>query len=99
MKKNVLALILTLAMALSLAACGGGSSGGSDSSSGGSGSSGDSGSSSGGDAQVYNIGICQLAPHPAGPVRHPGAGDGPGRPPRGLPGRREGGLRRGRSQN
>ena len=65
MKKNVLALILTLAMALSLAACGGGSSGGSDSSSGGSGSSGDSGSSSGGDAQVYNIGICQLAPHPA----------------------------------
>ena len=52
MKKNVLALILTLAMALSLAACGGGSSGGSD-------------SSSGGDAQVYNIGICQLAPHPA----------------------------------
>ncbi len=70
MKKNLLALMLTLAMALSLAACGGGDA---PAGSGDSGSdappaetqepadSGDSGAS----GETYKVGICQLAPHPA----------------------------------
>ena len=70
MKKKLLALVLTLAMALSLAACGGGDA---PAGSGDSGSdappaetqepadSGDSGAS----GETYQVGICQLAPHPA----------------------------------
>nr|WP_325183642.1 ABC transporter substrate-binding protein [uncultured Oscillibacter sp.] len=70
MKKKLLALVLTLAMALSLAACGGGDA---PADSGDSGSdappaetqepadSGDSGAS----GETYKVGICQLAPHPA----------------------------------
>ena len=71
MKKKLLALILAGVLALSLAACGGNSGspstgGDAGSSSGGSGTQdpGDS-ASDGGDAQEYNIGICQLMPHPA----------------------------------
>jgi len=69
MKKKLLAALLSLTLALSLAACGGNS-----------GSSGDSGNSGGssdtppaesqepassGETQSYRIGICQLLPHPA----------------------------------
>ena len=68
MKKKLLALVLTLAMALSLAACGGDSA-----------DSGNSGNdappaetqepagstSSDASGETYKIGICQLAPHPA----------------------------------
>ena len=72
MKKKLLALVLTLAMALSLAACGGGDApAGStndvppadtqepaDTGS-------DAGSDAGSSGEVYKVGICQLAPHPA----------------------------------
>ena len=68
MKKKLLALILTGLLALSLAACGGGS-GDSGSSGGDSQPAADSqpagGSGGGADGTVYQIGICQLAPHPA----------------------------------
>ena len=73
MKKKVLALLMASAMALSIAACGGGNAGqGSAPSTAGnpgSASSGSqvpagSGSQSAGD-ETYTIGICQLAPHPA----------------------------------
>lgn len=68
MKKKLLALVLTLAMALSLAACGGDSAG--------SGNSGNDAppaetqepagsTSSDASGETYKIGICQLAPHPA----------------------------------
>ena len=70
MKKKLLALVLTLAMALSLAACGGGDA------------PADSGTNdappaetqepadaapvdSGASGETYKVGICQLAPHPA----------------------------------
>jgi len=72
MKKKLFAMILALAMALSLAACGGDSA---PADSGDSGSSGDSASvvpqepadtgSDAGSGVTYNVGICQLAPHPA----------------------------------
>mgnify|MGYP001034831865 CR=1 FL=1 len=71
MKKNLLALILTLAMALSLAACGGGSapadsgSSGGDAAPAGTQEPADSGSDAGSSGETYKIGICQLAPHPA----------------------------------
>ena len=58
MKKKFLALLLTLAMALSLAACGG-KSGGADN------PGTQEPSSSGGDAKTYKVGICQLLQHPA----------------------------------
>ena len=71
MKKKLLALILAGVLALSLAACGGDASG-SDGSQDAAGSQtqGDTQEpADGGDAasggKVYNIGICQLAPHPA----------------------------------
>lgn len=71
MKKNVLALILALAMVLSLAACGGGSapadsgSSGGDAAPAGTQEPADSGSDAGSSGETYKIGICQLAPHPA----------------------------------
>ena len=69
MKKKILVLALTLAMALSLAACGGSS--GSNAGPSAPADPGDSAptdsqpADSGSDAQVFNIGVCQLAPHPA----------------------------------
>ncbi len=67
MKKKILALILCLAMALALAACGGDSGKTDDASAGGDASTGDAASTGGDDASAgtYKVGICQLAPHPA----------------------------------
>ncbi|MCI9121208.1 MAG: ABC transporter substrate-binding protein [Oscillibacter sp.] len=59
MKKKLLALLLTGLLTLSLTACGGGT--GSGASGGGDTQEPDAS----GDAQVYSVGICQLAPHPA----------------------------------
>ena len=73
MKKKVLALLMASAMALSIAACGGGNAGqaSTPSTAGNPGSASPgsqvpngSGSQSAGD-EIYTIGICQLAPHPA----------------------------------
>ena len=55
MKKKLLALTLSLVMALSLAACGGDSGG----------EAAPAGTQPPADEKVYTIGICQLAPHPA----------------------------------
>ena len=61
MKKNILTLLMTAALALSLAACGGPGNSSSNASK----NPSNAGTSQSGNDQVYTIGICQLAPHPA----------------------------------